>query len=95
MTQCLVALRRRSWRILCPTCRDSKPAVHAVPAAQAEMINLKAQFLAVLGDDDASHATFSEALMLYTLCCEAWVSPAACPPYILLAGPLSNVTAFY
>ena len=37
------------------------------------MINLKAQFLAALGDDDAAHATFSEALMLFTLCAEAWV----------------------
>lgn len=45
-----------------------------LPPKQAEMINLKAQFLAALGDDDAAHATFSEALTLFTLCAEAWVA---------------------
>lgn len=49
-------------------------AKHCFFGPQAEMINLKAQFLAALGEDDSAHATFSEALMLFTLCSEAWVS---------------------
>ena len=48
--------------------------VFALLLAQAEMINLKAQFLSALGDDNVAHETFSEALMLFTLCVEAWVS---------------------
>ena len=47
---------------------------------QAEMINLKAQCLSALGHDNVAHETFSEALMLFTLCVEAWVShPESCP----------------
>eukprot|EP00887_Chlorella_sp_A99_P004017 scaffold11.g4017.t1 len=41
---------------------------------QAEMINLKAQFLEALGEADAAQATFSEALTLWSLCPDAWVA---------------------
>ncbi|KAL6768445.1 hypothetical protein ACKKBF_B39155 [Auxenochlorella protothecoides x Auxenochlorella symbiontica] len=44
------------------------------PQHQAEMINLKAQFLAALGEGDAADATFSEALTLWTLCPDAWIA---------------------
>ncbi|KAL4854024.1 Transcription-associated protein 1 [Chlorella vulgaris] len=44
------------------------------PQHQAEMINLKAQFFAALGDSDAAHGMFSEALTLWPLCWEAWMA---------------------
>lgn len=44
------------------------------PQHQAEMINLKGQFLAALGEGDAADATFSEALTLWTLCPDAWIA---------------------
>jgi transformation/transcription domain-associated protein len=44
------------------------------PQHQAEMINLKAQFFATLGDGDTANNMFSEALALWPLCWEAWMA---------------------
>ncbi|KAL4439666.1 hypothetical protein ABPG75_002667 [Micractinium tetrahymenae] len=44
------------------------------PQHQAEILNLKAQFFAALGDGDAAHSMFSEALTLWPLCWEAWMA---------------------
>jgi transformation/transcription domain-associated protein len=44
------------------------------PQHQAEMINLKAQFFAVLGENDTAHSLYSEALSLWPLSWEAWMA---------------------
>jgi transformation/transcription domain-associated protein len=44
------------------------------PPHQAEMVSLKAQFLDLLGEHDAAHAAFSEALTLWSLSPDAWVA---------------------
>jgi len=44
------------------------------PPHQAEMINLKAQFLHLLGDTEAAHQTFSQAVTLYSNIPDIWIA---------------------
>ena len=41
---------------------------------QSEMINLKAQFLHVLGETEAAHSTFSQAVSLWSVNPDAWIA---------------------
>ena len=41
---------------------------------QADMLQLKAQFLQALGEEDAAHKCFSESVTLWALCPQAWAA---------------------